>query len=333
MTQLPATDVQEGGAADLDPADHGAEKFGGVEPKMIVLMALLHVGASLVLHAHKLAGVAAYLVIVVGTMRPLSRLVQFYLVGAWRRIDQESVAERESADSRYDMRPFVVLSVAAAVLLLINFFGSRDQFGRIAKFFELHGTDYYELLSYVYWSGFRVGSYILIPWFTLAMLRGERFSDCGLSGKGFASHLWIYGVLYLIILPLVIVVSYTAPFQRAYPFYGLCSRSWYDLLAWEFCYSFQFFALEVFFRGFMLHPLKRRLGSAAIFVMTVPYAMIHFRKPAPEAFGAIVAGVVLGTLSLRTRSIWAGVLVHVTVALTMDALALTHRDGWPKAWF
>jgi membrane protease YdiL (CAAX protease family) len=58
--------------------------------------------------------------------------------------------------------------------------------------------------------------------------------------------------------------------------------------------------------------------------MIVPYCMIHYGKPLPETLGAIVAGLVLGTLALRTRSIWGGVLIHIGVALTMDMLALGH---------
>ena len=37
---------------------------------------------------------------------------------------------------------------------------------------------------------------------------------------------------------------------------------------------------------------------------------------------AIGAGLILGTLAMRTRSIWGGVLIHVGVAMTMDVLAL-----------
>jgi hypothetical protein len=42
-----------------------------------------------------------------------------------------------------------------------------------------------------------------------------------------------------------------------------------------------------------------------------------------------VAGVVLGSLSMKTRSIWAGFLVHTTVAVLMDLLALDHRHALP----
>ena len=59
--------------------------------------------------------------------------------------------------------------------------------------------------------------------------------------------------------------------------------------------------------------------------MTVPYCMIHFGKPMPETIAAIVAGVVLGYMSLKSRNIWLGFLVHCGVALMMDIAALFRR--------
>ncbi len=38
--------------------------------------------------------------------------------------------------------------------------------------------------------------------------------------------------------------------------------------------------------------------------MVVPYCMIHYGKPYLEACAACVAGVILGSLSMKTRSIY-----------------------------
>jgi len=57
--------------------------------------------------------------------------------------------------------------------------------------------------------------------------------------------------------------------------------------------------------------------------------MIHFGKPYLEACSAMVAGTVLGSLSMRTRSIYAGFLVHGTVAILMDVLSLYRQNGLP----
>ena len=71
------------------------------------------------------------------------------------------------------------------------------------------------------------------------------------------------------------------------------------------------------------------MGSSVLLAMVVPYCMIHFGKPWAEALAAILAGVVLGTLSLKTRSIWSGFLIHVTVAVSMDLAALLQTRGLP----
>ena len=92
------------------------------------------------------------------------------------------------------------------------------------------------------------------------------------------------------------------------------------------------FALEMFFRGFWLGVLRKSFGSGAIFAMAVPYCMIHYGKPFFEANGAIVAGIALGSLSMKTKSIYQGFLVHVTVAGLMDWLSLAHRHALPHGW-
>jgi membrane protease YdiL (CAAX protease family) len=130
--------------------------------------------------------------------------------------------------------------------------------------------------------------------------------------------------MYLVMLPCVLYVSFDPSFQRTYPFYRLQTGEplWPRLVAWEIVYGVQFLALEFFFRGFLVHGTRRRFGAYSILVMTVPYCMVHFDKPLPETLGSIVAGLALGFMSLKTRSIWPGAAVHIAVAWTMDAAAL-----------
>jgi membrane protease YdiL (CAAX protease family) len=55
--------------------------------------------------------------------------------------------------------------------------------------------------------------------------------------------------------------------------------------------------------------------------------MIHFGKPLPETIGAILAGLALGALSIKSRSVYWGVAIHYAVAITMDLGAL-YRSGF-----
>jgi membrane protease YdiL (CAAX protease family) len=157
--------------------------------------------------------------------------------------------------------------------------------------------------------------------------------DMGLRARGFFAHAWIYALCLVVVFVAMALLSRQKDFLNYYPFYKQASRSWFDLLAWECAYFAQFFALEFYFRGWLLATLRRTMGAAAIFVMAVPYCMIHFGKPYLEAHGAIVAGVVLGSLAMRTKSIYAGFLVHITVAGLMDYFALLSRNGIPTRFW
>ena len=149
----------------------------------------------------------------------------------------------------------------------------------------------------------------------------------GLTFKGMRNHIWIYVALFIPVFILVVMVSFTKEFSTYYPFYKYAYRTLWEFIVWEALYIAQFLALEFFFRGFMIQPLKKIMGSSVIFAMMIPYVMIHFGKPFLECLAAIAAGIVLGTLALRTRSIWSGFLIHVSVALSMDIMAI-----WQTHW-
>jgi len=129
-------------------------------------------------------------------------------------------------------------------------------------------------------------------------------------------------------LPLVYLMSLTAGFAAKYPFLKVYNGDPYlstTLLVWELVYFLQFFGLEFFFRGFMVHSLKPSLGFYSIFAMTVPYTMIHFQKPMAETFAAVIAGLFLGWISYRNGTIWLGLVLHCSVAFSMDILALWNK--------
>jgi membrane protease YdiL (CAAX protease family) len=245
--------------------------------------------------------------------------VKFITIDQWRAIDAETERDPKHAGT-LSWQILVILVVVAVSLTLQEYIGDRGQWER---WFPSRGRDdYYELKGFVWWSGWRVLGYVVIPVVAILAMPGERVRDYHLSFKGFFKHLWIYVLLFGLVLPAVIVASTTPQFRHTYPFYRLANRSQFDLWSWELLYAIQFVSLEIFFRGVLLQGLRRALGSNAIFVMIVPYCMIHYGKPLPETLGAIGAGIILGTVAMRTRSIWGGVMIHVGVATTMDVLAL-----------
>jgi membrane protease YdiL (CAAX protease family) len=265
----------------------------------------------------------------------------------WRDLDIESQIHRNIMRERraFDFRPAVMLVMAAIILTLQDYYGGRSTYDDLIRpwliNYELSHENsriklmkYDELYSYAWWGFARIAGYVLIPFPIYKLIfRHDRLLDMGLRIRGFITHAWIYFLCLFIVLPALWLVSRQPDFGSYYPFYKGASRSYFDLLLWEAIYFSQFLGLELFFRGLWLGALRRSLGSGAIFSMCVPYCMIHFGKPYLEANGAIIAGIVLGSLSMRTKSIYAGFLVHLTVALAMDIVALSHRNALPRVFW
>jgi len=183
---------------------------------------------------------------------------------------------------------------------------------------------YQRLVEHGVWALGCFTFYFVIPALIVRGLFRHKLSDYGLTTKGFWGHVWIYVALFAPVGVMVLFLADSPSFQHQYPFYRK-PIGWTDFLIWECLYALQFFSLEFFFRGFMLHGVKDRLGRYAIFAMVIPYMMIHFQKPLLETIGAVFAGIILGALSLRTGSIWGGVLIHVAVAIAMDVAAHAMR--------
>ena len=263
---------------------------------------------------------------------PLGRLwgLLGYFPATWRAIDQQAATERKARGDAYDSAAPQILVACAALLSAEWYWGDRP------FFHELFGAaieasaalrPYADLLAFSWWSAAKVLGFLLLPMLHIKLLGGS-LRDFGMPLGGAVGHggptlRWgrLYVGLYLLLLPVLVLASRNPAFRETYPFYRQVGRSTFDLLAWELQYALTFLCVEFFFRGYLLFGLRRALGSHAIFVMTVPYCLLHALKPAAESFGAIVAGIVLGTLALASGSIWFGVLIHVSVAWTMDLLA------------
>lgn len=278
----------------------------------------------------------------------LAPLVWLFFRKTWRELEEEALAYRKALHDagKIDFRPLVALALGAFVLVAqdystspLGFTGHGSVFDTVIRPWLVkremaHPNGWTSLLKYeelyrlTWWAVTRMGGYLvpLVVW--RLFFPRDAILDFGLRTRGFLEHAWIYAMFVTVMIPLMMIVARQPDFGTYYPFYRNSSRSWQDFAMWEVLYVGQFFTLEIFFRGWWVRAC-RSFGVGAIFCMVVPYAMIHIGKPYLEACGAIVAGTVLGSLSMRTRSIYAGFFVHITVAILMDLLALRNRAGLP----
>jgi len=280
-----------------------------------------------------------------------------------RRADRESAEfMRTPAAKRADWKVMWVMVTAAVSLTLLDYVAMSNRYGSVVAvidFFRMDGlacrfdawmdewglarhcagmveynagqtvaqVDGYRLNRLTYWAAGCFFVYFVIPALVIKLVLRERLRDYGLAFKGAFKDWWIYAVMFAIVAPLVLYVARDPHFQSTYPFYQPADGEslWPRFWIWELLYFSQFFALEFFFRGFMVHGTRHRLGFYSVFAMMIPYCMIHFGKPMSETLAAIIAGIVLGSLALKTRSIWMGVAIHATVALSMDFASLQQK--------
>lgn len=195
---------------------------------------------------------------------------------------------------------------------------------------SLEGTGYLGLIAQAWWGGWHALIYLIVPIMIVRYVHRQPLSRYGLCWADTRRWIGWYIVLATPIVFFALLASQREEFLLQYPFYKSAGRSWVDLLSWEVIYLSQFFGLEFFFRGYLLHALKPRFGALAIGVMVIPYTMIHFPKPWLEASGAIAFGFFLGLLALRSRSMIGGFFVHGIVAVSMDLFALARTDRIPQ---
>ena len=245
-------------------------------------------------------------------------------VAQWQALEDEHQA-RAPASGR-ERAGLLGLYLLAMLLLIAIEYLPNDTYRALLK--DELPRDLRRFGRDLWWCWFVILAYTVLPAIYCRKVLNLRLPDLGLVAKGFLKHAWIYVGLFLLVFPFVVGVSGTETFQSKYPLFGRSSGAdvyLHRFLLWEFSYALQFVALEFFFRGVLLFGAVRVLGPWAIVAMVVPYMMIHFGKPGAEAVGAILAGSALGLIALRTRSIYAGMAIHIGVAWSMDLLALWRK--------
>jgi hypothetical protein len=213
-------------------------------------------------------------------------------------------------DARRLLTPDLVLVAAAAALALV-----------IPYYYRIRppGIDprFASAVQYTW----RSIIYLALPLLTLPLLRMKPTQVGFTIGKP-GQWLKDIALLYIVMLPLLYFASRQPGFQRAYPYFGFArlGPSYFFIgLAVRFI---GMFAWEFILRGHLLFGFERRIGAAAIAVQMIPFVVMHQGKPALETYGSIVAGIVLGIIALRNRSFLPGVLLHWSVAATLDVFAL-----------
>lgn len=228
-----------------------------------------------------------------------------------------------------------VLISTAAILILVRSNGNVSAYNRY--FGHLFADqEWRTLVPYLYWHACSLLAYVGLPLLICRFALRVPLVETGLGLGDARFGLRAVLLLYAGMLPFVGVATLMPVFVDKYPLSPYVAGQalalaegtdglWWVVASYEAGYAAYFLGWEFLFRGYLTLVLARYIGPIAVVVQVVPFALLHVGKPQPEALGSIVAGLALGLLALRTRSVWWGFLLHAAIAITMDGLALLAR--------
>ena len=260
-------------------------------------------------------------------------------IHTWHNASKESFNfHKKEENQKIDSKVIIILIYIAFSLSIVKYFGNPNYILQsintlVLNLFKIEIEQLFiyskkaEFYQRIWWISTILFFYLLIPFVIVRFIFKQKIKEFGFSTANIFKDYPIYLLMLATMLPIVYFASKTNSFQARYPIFKPVSGELFPLFFyWQVAYLIQFVAVEFFFRGFIIHGLKLRFGIYSIFISTIPYCMVHFGKPLGETLAAILAGIILGTLSLKSRSILLGIAIHYSVAITMDLFAL-FRQG------
>ncbi len=221
----------------------------------------------------------------------------------------------------------LILKVFVAILILgvyISYFGQHGVDIKIsypAKFYFYQVFDNFSGLITVVIP-------LLLIWYFL-----DKESVPDFYGLRFSGIRWF--PLVVLIFAVVAVSFIGSFFKDVSKYYPILERTYYKSFAneiglpkvftaifFEFAYQFDFFIIELFFRGFMILGLLKLLGRNSILPVSVLYVVIHFGKPLPETISSFFGAYLLGIIAFEEKHIWWGIILHCVLALAMEIFTL-----------
>lgn len=178
-----------------------------------------------------------------------------------------------------------------------------------------------------------VGSFMFRSVFIVLMLcvfrklTEGRFGLFGLRRS--TKYLRVYALIYVLLLPMFLYVSFTPQFLDYYPKMfidyhdgALGWDRWQLTGLFELFYANDFIGVEGMFRGALVIGMSRWLGCRAVLPMALTYMCIHLGKPDLELCSSVIGGYILGVLAWRTHHLWGGIIIHLGIAMFFEAVGI-----------
>jgi membrane protease YdiL (CAAX protease family) len=217
-------------------------------------------------------------------------------------------------------RKVVIIFLSIAVLQTISWYITSRSFFRYNIFPYYDSNPDIYLIEYLYWFIGDSFTFLVLPVLIIRFVIKEKISDYGMKVGDWQTGLILSLIFLMIMLPLVWMFSSSKDFVSNYPQLLSVRTAWNIFFIYESGMLIYMFAWEFIWRGFTLFGLEEKFGYYAVLIQMIPFVILHNGKPMAETFGAILGGIALGILALRTRSFLYGVIVHIGIMFSIDLI-------------
>ena len=222
----------------------------------------------------------------------------------------------------------VTVLLLIPVLQTISYYYTSPQFFRTNFYQMFSQSKFADLYEYYYWFLGDFSVLFIIPLLVIILYLKERPKNYGIKIGNYKFGIQVSLVFLLIMIPIIWLSSASNQFASQYPYLKSTNENWNIFIIYEIGILLYLFAWEFIWRGFMLFGLEEKFGYYAVLIQMIPFVILHNGKPSIETFGAIIGGIVLGVLALRTRSYLYGVFLHFGVMFSIDFISvLRFRAG------
>ncbi len=218
------------------------------------------------------------------------------------------IGEIISELKKFDLETLVIICYSTFVLLFSMYFRHTRIFFRNEPFFE-------KLLV--------MGIlYFFAPFIPMLIFKNSP-GDYGIRLGNYRTWIKDLIIILCIMIPVMLIAFLLTNFKTVYPLSHTARKGINNLLIYQGIQICYMLGWEFFFRGFMLFGLAKKIDTRlAILIQTIPFAILHYRKPPLEAYGSIIAGIFLGIVAVRARSFLPCAILHFLIALFGDILGL-----------
>ncbi len=235
-----------------------------------------------------------------------------------------------------DLRLLIVTSFAC--LLIVSYRYCLEypllKMGIVDRLLGGMSRDYAILYRHMIWNVCSFISMLLLP--LLAMIMINKFSSTNLSPVKYTFSLGEVKIgLKLVALFVSVFVSILLLFMIFQPAhfdpYPACKSSlvlnnlWFFAL-FQFTQCLYMVSFEYFFRGFILFEAQRLYGYNAIAFTLLPYIIIKLGKGPVEIYTAILVGIFLAYMALKSKSFLYPALAHSSIAVANDVITLIIKN-------